>query len=957
MYSTLGIKTDYTLLNSLIKISDLVSFGVENNIKSLGILDDNLFGSIEFYDECLKNNIKPIIGLDILFEERHFYLYAKNYNGYKSLLKINTLVQEDNINYDNLIKYNEDVILVIPFNSKEYFNKFNDSFSDIYISYENDYEKKNALVISKNIVKINICNSLEELDEYFKILDNIRNDNKVIKCLKIQDINNEDFEINKKFVQNINIEIVKNKRHIPVYETSINNSYKFLCALCHKGLSKRFNNNIKEEYINRLNYELDVINKMGFVDYFLIVYDYVKYAKQNNIYVGPGRGSAAGSLVSYSIGITNIDPIKYNLLFERFLNPERITMPDIDVDFEDSKRDQVIEYVKEKYGKEKVASIMTYATLGSRQVLRDVAKYYDLDKNIDILTKVINANTKISLKDNLKNEKVKNILNLYSELKKVYKMALKLEGIKRQISTTAAGVAICDVNLDDIIPVYVNNNSLLAGLTLNYLEELGILKMDFLGITNLSVMHNIIDSIPNNFNINSINLNDEKVYELFSSGDTSGIFQFESEGMKNFLKKLKPKTFSDLTCALALYRPGPMEYINEFIARKNGKAKIDYIDDSLKDILNETYGIIIYQEQIMLILRRMANYTFAEADNIRRAMSKKKEDIIISEKNHFISSSIKNGYSEEVAIKTYEKILKFAGYGFNKAHSVSYALIGYQQAFLKVHYLTYYLCNLLNMVIGNENKTNEYLQLAKQQNIFLLKPSINYSQSNYVMENDKLRLPLSIIKNVGLSVENEIILKRGNNIFKDYFDFVARCYSKNINKKVIEYLIKSGALDDFNYNHKTLIDNLESAIRYSELLSNLDESFVEKPILEIDEEFDKSELIKQEYDAYGFYLTNHPASRYQGKEIVKLCEVDKFFNKFIKCIVIINSIRVIKTKVGGNMAFILASDETSKLNFLLFNNEVNLIKNIKENDLVEINGRVTKRYNEYQVNINKINKV
>ena len=955
MYNTLGFKSDYSILKSLIKIDDLVSFCATYKSSFAAIIDDNLFSSIEFYDKCKANNIKPIIGLDILIEDKHFYIFAKDYTGYKSLLKINTLQQKKELTIDTLSKHNDNVIMVVPFNVKDYFNQFKTIFKDIYISYENEYEKKNSNIITKNIVCLNIVNSLKKNDDVLaKILDSIRNDNKHIFINTITKINEDDYQNNLNFANSINIDIPKGNRYIPVYPNEVNDSYKYLYALCHKGLQKRFNNKVEQVYIDRLNHELDVIKSMGFVDYFLIVYDYVKFAKQNNIMVGPGRGSAAGSLVSYAIGITNVDPIKYDLLFERFLNSERITMPDIDVDFEDAKRDQVIEYVKEKYGKEYVAPIMTFGTLASRQVLKDVAKYFEQDKTIDTLTKVIDP--KLNLLDNSKAPKVKKILNLYPKLQEVYKYSLVLEGLKRQISTTAAGVAISSVKLDDIVPVCINDNNILCGLTLNYLEELGIIKMDFLGLTNLSIIHNILDMTNNEIKLSSIKLDDEEVYKLFGEAKTEGIFQFESEGMKNFLKKLKPKNFSELYAALALFRPGPMEYIDEFIQRKEGKVQIDYIDDSLKDILKETYGIIIYQEQIMQILVKMAKFTFAEADLFRRAMSKKKESIILSEKEHFIKSAISNGYSEAIANKTFERILKFASYGFNKSHSVSYALIGYQMAYLKVHYKEHFIANLLNMSIGNINKTNEYLTLAKKEDIFLLKPSINESNLNYTIEEKKLRLPLSIIKNVGTLAEEEIISKR-TEPFKDFFEFVAKCYSKNVNKKVIENLIYAGVFDSFNYNHKTLIDNLDNAIRYSELYNNLDSSLIEKPILESSEEFTPQELQEQELEVYGFYISNHPASKYQGKDITKLDKIDKKFNTFVKSIVIIDNIRAIKTKKGDNMAFIKASDETSKVELVVFASVYNTIKDIKKNDLVEVMGRVTKNISDYQITVNKITKL
>ena len=956
MYLPLGIKSDYSLLKSLIKIPDLINYCKENNISSVGLLDDNLFGSIEFYDLCIKNNIKPIIGLDCLLNDLHLYLYAKDYDGYKTLLKINTIIQERDLTISDLKLYFYNVIGVIPYESKDLYEEIKNIFNEVYVSYKNDYEKNNVLVMSDKVLYLNIITSFKEEDtKYYHILDSIRDDNKELnKELSYPVDLKEDYQRVSDFVNNIDMKIDKNKRYIPEYNKEIKDSYAYLCALCKKGLTKRLNNNVPLEYMNRLKYELNVINKMGFVNYFLIVYDYVKYAKTHNIFVGAGRGSAAGSLVSYAIGITNIDPLKYNLLFERFLNPERITMPDIDIDFEDIKREEMIHYVKEKYGEYNVAPIMTFGTLGARQVLKDVAKSLKLDANIDNLNKLIDP--KISLKDNLNNSEVKKYLNFHNELKEVYHNALKLEGLKRHISTHAAGVVICQERLDDIIPVCVNDNTLLTGLTMNYLEELGLLKMDFLAISNLTIMHNVLDLIEDDIDLNSIDLEDKQIYEMFSKGDTDGIFQFESAGMKNFLKKLQPKCFSDLYAALALFRPGPMGNIDTFIKRKDGKEKVEFLHPSLEHILKETYGIIVYQEQIMQILVLMANYTYAEADNIRRAMSKKKEEVILKEKDHFINKAIDNGYNRDIANNVYEQILKFANYGFNKSHSVSYAFIGYQMAYLKVHYPNYFIANLLNMVIGSEIKTKEYISLAKQNNIMILKPCINLSIKNYKIGSNKLRLPLSIIKNVGSASEKEILDAR-NNEYVDFFDFVSRVYGKSVNKKTIEALIYAGALDCFKVNHKTLINNLDNAIRYAELRKDLDDSLVEKPLLEEFDEYEANELMEQELDAYGFYISNHPASKYIAKDIVKLSKIKDFFNKYVKCVVIINNVRDIKTKKEDKMAFLECSDETGVLDFVLFPKNYLMLKDIKKNDLVEINGVVARRFDKYQVNINKISKI
>ena len=690
---------------------------------------------------------------------------------------------------------------------------------------------------------------------------------------------------------------------------------------------------------------------MGFVDYFLIVYDYVKYAKKNDIFVGSGRGSAAGSLVSYSIGITNIDPLKYNLLFERFLNPGRITMPDIDVDFEDTKRDKVVEYIKNKYGNDYVAPIITYGTLSARQVLKDVATSLGMEEHIQELTKLIDS--KLSLKDNLNNKEVKHLLSIYSNLDVVYKTSYKLEGLKRHISTHAAGVVISSVKLDEVMPICVNNGNILTGFTMSYLEELGILKMDLLSITNLTIIHNILDLMNNKIDINNIPIDDKKTYDMFSNGDTLGVFQFESNGMKNLLSKLKPRCFSDLYAAIALFRPGPMNNIDSFIKRKNGVEKIDYMDSSLKDILDETYGIIVYQEQIMYILVRMASYSFSEADNIRKAMSKKKEDIILKEKDTFINRCIKNGYSKTLAIDVYEKILKFANYGFNKAHSVSYALIGYQMGYLKANYFIYFIVNLLNMNIGDDNKTKEYINLAKQHNIEILKPDINLSVKNYKVGKNKLRLPLQVIKNIGSTIEDNILEEREKKPFSDFFDFVSRTYSKGVNKKIIEALIYSSSLDSFG-NRKTLFNNIDSALKYAELTNSLDESLVSKPVLEEYSEFNSKEIMEHEFNSYGFYISNHPASKYSGKDIVKLSQLRNFFNKFVKTVVIINNVKEIRTKKGDRMCFLTGSDETGTIEFVVFSNNINEIKDVSINSLVVINGLVQRRFDKYQISVNKI---
>ena len=680
MYIPLGVKSDYSLLKSLIKIQDLIEYLKLKNITAAGLLDDNLFGSMCFYNSCLKNNIKPIIGLNVKLNTVNIYLYAKNYNGYQKLLKINTIIQEREINYIDLKSHSKDIIGVLPYKCINIFDQDKDIFENFYLSYGNDFEKKNSLIKYDNCVYINeVCAFGFQDVKYMKILRSIESNEDVdlqeySDAYLDREIKEDDVNTIVSFCDLINLEIPKDGKYIPHYDINIDNSYEYLCNLCKKGLSRRLNNQITEEYSNRLKMELDVINYMGFVDFFLIVYDYVKYAKKNNILVGPGRGSDAGSLVSYCLGITNVDPIEYDLLFERFLNPDRITMPDIDIDFEYTKRDQVINYVKMRYGVKNVANIMTFGTLGARQVIRDVGKALNVDNGlIDRLSNLLDP--KLSLKENLDNKFVKEFVASSSDIKKVYQVSFKLEGLKRQISTHAAGVVISSNELDDVIPVCINGGELLTGVTMEYLEDLGLLKMDFLALRNLTIIQNVLELIEKEtgkkINLSEIPLDDKVTLNVFKSVDTEGIFQYESSGMKNFLSKLKPDNFSDLVAAVALFRPGPMQNIDSFIRRKEGKEQVIYPDSSLENILKDTYGIMIYQEQIMQVLVKMANYSFAEADNIRRAMSKKKLEVMEKEREVFIERSVRNGYTKEKANEVYDLIIKFANYGFNKAHSVS----------------------------------------------------------------------------------------------------------------------------------------------------------------------------------------------------------------------------------------------------------------------------------------------
>ena len=964
MLIPLKIVTEYTLLKSTIKINELVDFLVKHNITACAICDTNMYGVMSFYKEMIRNNLKPIIGLKISIENYPIYLYAKNANGYHRLLKIHTLKEKKTLTFESLDRELEDIKIILPYESYSLLDKYSES----YLGYKNTSEKIEALMRTEKTVYTSPAHTLfKENTEDLKYLEAIEKG--ILLSAVTTDYSNlylklniekEDEDTTKNFITDIDIKLENNKKYIPRYDKEID-SFKHLYSLTNKGLAKRLNDNIPDTYQKRLNYELSVIKNMGFVDYFLIVYDYVLYAKKNNILVGPGRGSAAGSLVSFCLGITDIDPIKYDLLFERFLNPDRITMPDIDIDFEYTKRGAVIDYVRTRYGEENVAPIMTFGTLGAKQVIRDIGRVLDIP--LDLIDKFVKGlDAKLSLKENLELKHVKDFVNNYREIKNLYEIAYHLEGLKRHISTHAAGIVISSVPLDSVIPIYYNGEFIMTGLTMEYLEDLGLLKMDFLALRNLTIIANVLELIKNStgkiLDLNRINMSDKNIFELFSKGDTEGIFQYESSGMRNLMLKLKPTSFSDLVASVALFRPGSMNQIDTFIARKYGKEKITYLHKDLEPILKETYGIIIYQEQVMQILVKIGGYSYAEADIIRRAMSKKKQDIILNDREHFIKEAVKKGYEENIAQGIYDLIIPFAGYGFNKSHSVSYALIGYQMAYLKTKFPMYFITNLLNMSMGSIIKTKEYIDEAKKKNITILKPDINISSDLYLIKDNALMLPISSIKNLGTNATMAILDERNKNgEFRDYLDFVSRVYGGSVNKKTIISLIEAGVLDSFNLTKKTMIENLDIAINYADLISNLDASLCLIPTINEHPEYEEEELRIKEYNAYGFYVTNHPVSKYIDKSIMKLKDIQNNFDKRIKCVVLVEKIRVIKTKKGDNMAFITASDETDNKEFVIFPSAYYMLANIGVGNIISVQGRVTKRFDSYQVTVNILTKI
>ena len=968
-YTPLQIKTCYSLLQSLNDIKSLVSYASKLGYKSLAITDsNNMFGAPEFYNECKKNNIKPIIGIELSIEDKKILLYAINNNGYKNLIKLSTIISERSLTKDDLNTYKEDVLLVIPY--KYYDEYIYNIYSNHYIGYsaieERDRIKEDKLFINdvsylykEDYKYLDYAYMIKELKVLGEYVLNTHKGKHLLNKEELRLITTEEDISNTKLISDLcNVELSFTKGLLPVYDKSID-AFEYLKYLCHKGLKRRLKDNVEEKYLKRLDKELSIIKQMDFCNYFLIVWDYVKYAKQNNILVGPGRGSAAGSLVSYTLGIIDIDPIKYNLLFERFLNPERITMPDIDIDFDSERRQDVINYVIDKYGEENVAGIITFDTLSAKQVVRDVARILEIsNSDTDYIAKLLS--TKETLSESLQNNvKLKRLINENYKYQQLFDIALHLEGFPRNIGIHPSGIVISRIPIEETVPLYKNNRGIQTiAYSMEHLEPLGLLKMDFLGISNLTLIEEVLTNIRVNENLNitfsNIPLDDKKTLEIFKKAKTDGIFQFESYGMRRFLEKLQVSSFDDLIDALALYRPGAMDYIDNYIRRKNGEERVFCYHKSLEPILKPTYGIIIYQEQIMEIARTLAGYSLGEADLLRRAISKKKEDILIKEKPKFIEKSVLNGYTKELAEQIYNLILKFANYGFNKSHSVGYATVAYKMAFLKTYFFKYFETAILNNVIGNDDKTKIYLAEIRQNNIKILSPDINESTNKYEVLEEEIRCPLSIINNVGSLVSREIIEKRKDGLYKDFIDFVIRNYSVGINKKVIINLIKAGCFNSLGTNQKTLINNLDNIINYAELARDAGMIELSPPNLVQYEDYTKEEIIDNQLTVFGFYLSNHPTNIHKSGTDVDTRYVEKYFDRIISLVLSIDQIKEVTTKKNDIMAFITASDEYGSVSLTMFPNTFKAYKNINKKDIIRIFGRVEKRFDQYQIVINSL---
>ena len=655
--------------------------------------------------------------------------------------------------------------------------------------------------------------SPEEMSEYFKNFpDAIEN------TVKIAEKCNVEFEFGHTILPNYDVP--------PEYATH----YDYFKKLCDDGIKKRYGENPSQEILDRAEYELKIISQMGYVDYYLIVWDYINYAKSVGIPVGPGRGSGAGSILAYAIGITDIDPMKYNLLFERFLNPERISMPDFDVDFCYERRGEVIEYVERKYGKDHVSQIITFGTMSARMVIRDVGRALDMPyAECDKLAKMIPNELHITIKKAMEqNKELRDLYENDDEIHKMLDIAMALEGMPRQASTHACGIVITKEPVDTYVPLYVRDGQISTQFIMTTLEELGLLKMDFLGLRTLTVIQDAINLVKENRGIDvefDKDMNDPKVYKLWQNGESVGIFQFESQGMTNFMKELKPDCLEDIIAGVSLYRPGPMDQIPRYIKNKKDPEHAEYTHPSLIPILKVTYGCMVYQEQVMQIVRDLAGYSLGRADLVRRAMGKKKLDVMAKEREYFIHGQtdengnvvipgcVRNGIDEASANKIFDEMAEFAKYAFNKSHAAAYAVVSYRTAYLKAYYPEEFMAATLNSYLGNLDKIPMYIDECKRLKIDILKPDINKSFTKFTVDNGKIRFGLGSVKNVGIGAVNSIVKEREENgPYESFTDFCERMKNETVNKKCIESLIRAGAFDEFEQTRATLLASFEGIL-------------------------------------------------------------------------------------------------------------------------------------------------
>lgn len=1040
----------YSLLDGLGKIPELVAFAKEQGMKALALTDHGvMYGAIEFYKECLENDIKPIIGFEAYVAQRtrhdkttkedrspnHLILLAQNEEGYQNLMKLTTIAHVEGFYYkpqidmETLRKHSNGLIAsgaclngAVPRSIlkniasndlapvKKVVEKYLDIFgtSRFFLEVQNNPTIKKQQDVNKGIfqlakeMKLNVIST----GDIHYVREDDADTHDILICVQTNRTIDEEDRMSylpekfymehpkelskafpdhpevitntKKIIDSCDLKIELGKSKLPSFEIPQEfDEASYLKKLCDEGLKFRYGTSdlsqLDKQIAERLEFELATINKMGFAGYFLITQDYIRWAKDQDIVVGPGRGSAAGSLVTYLLQITDIDPLKYGLLFERFLNPDRISMPDIDTDFADDRRDEVIEYVAKKYGHDHVAQIITFGTMAARAAVRDCGRALGFPYSFcDMIAKLIPMLT--SLEHALDEvTELKDQYNTDPQVKRLLDNAKKLEGVARHASTHACAVVITPKPLSHYTPCQyasAEDQSLITQYEMHAIEDLGLLKMDFLGLKNLTIIQNSINLIQeiNDVNIDrdAIPFNDKTTYELFQRGHTTGVFQFESSGMKRWLKQLKPTEFEDIIAMVALYRPGPMEFIPDYIAGKHGTKEVTYLHPLLEPILKQTYGVAIYQEQIMQISRAIALFTPGEADTLRKGMGKKIKEVVDKMHDQFIVGAQKNNVDKACAQEIWEYIVPFASYGFNRSHAACYALIGYQTAYLKAHYPAEFMAALLTSDQGNTDRVAIEVDECRQMDIEVLPPDINESVKDFTVVNpqDKkrtIRFGLGAIKNVGEGIIEEVIAERNENgKFENIDDILSRVHSKDLNRKSLESLTKCGALDSLCERNQ-ILENIETILAYSKELQKVKESGQSNlfgdalqasiaPQLKLTEapKASKEHRLEWEKTLLGLYISDHPLKEYVPYLRIYAASMQEITTDIVDYQVkiggIVSAIRKIVTKKGDPMAFVTIEDMQEKIEAIVFPKLFEKNPNLwEEGKIVMISGTVNNK--------------
>ncbi|GAA0456251.1 DNA polymerase III subunit alpha [Alkalibacillus silvisoli] len=1020
----LQVHSSYTLMQSAVNIEKLVKKASEKQFKALALTDEEvLHGSYQFVKLCEQYGIKPILGMTCSVylpdEQRpaRFILLAKDEKGYQSLVRLTNdlhvngkkLTLKDLANLEDIIPiisfYNtfmEELIYLSEFNRlAQLVELVDESFEQWYINVQPNQQghvitwlhNEGSQYLDHSVVTDDVryvegkdrigYDALKAIKHNATIQQNASTADSATYLKTLEEYDQSFTQEWKEAIKRTNdiafkchISMSQKWFTLPTFPKEQENqtSVAMLSDICYKALQLKYGDEQQKAAESRLLHELSIINSMEFADYFLIVWDLVKYAKQSDILTGPGRGSAAGSIVAYLLNITEVDPIKHDLLFERFLNPERQSMPDIDIDFSDYRRDEVLHYVKRKYGQDHVAKIITFGTFQAKSAIRELSKVFQIKKEqLTYLLKQLPQQMTSLKQVVINNEGLKQYIKQSDTLIKMFQAAMVIEGLPRHHSVHAAGVIISDQPLLGRVPMFNGDDGvLLTQLPMNELESLGLLKMDFLGLRNLTLIERMMKQINERegktLTLNQIPQQDLKTFKLLQKGFTTGVFQLESDGMKSALRSIKPTTFEDIVAVISLYRPGPMQFIETFSERKHGKSPTEYVHDDLKPVLKETFGVLIYQEQIMQIASRLAGFSLSQADLLRRAISKKDRGSIDRLRSAFINGSTKRGYDLAVSEQIFDWVERFADYGFNKSHAVAYSMISYQIAYFKANFPAYFYAELLTSMMHDSNKLERYMKEARQIGLKVLPPSINESFGKFtVKDSNTIRFGLLAVKGFGKQAYEEIIRARKQKQFRSLFDLCQRVSLQVVNRPIIESLIVVGALDDIHPNRAQLLASIVQAMDQGELFSAMDDQFSwDDDLFNIEVEYtdvDSFPILKElsmEKEVMGFRISEHPLSRIrrtltrQGNQTISQVVKQKLKSQH-QLIASISRLKPIRTKRGEQMAFLTLEDETSDIGCVIFPKLYREVgRELSEEQMVQVYGKIDERQGSKQIIIQSI---